>query len=62
MTIHNCIYCNYSTTKKSSFDVHLSRPKHKLNISKYNELPNDSNKYIIDISNNIFINKIDNIY
>ncbi len=51
MTIHICKYCNYSTEKKASYDIHLTRPKHKNNITKVKK----------DISNNIFIEKIDEI-
>ena len=54
MPIHYCKYCNYDTPKKSLFDEHLSRPKHKINMIKNNNTNNT------DISNNI-INKIDNL-
>jgi hypothetical protein len=52
MTLHTCKYCDYSTTKKTLYDEHTTRPKHKNNVIKYK-----SNQ--IDISgNNIIINKI----
>ena len=34
MTIHICKYCDYSTTKKASYDEHMTRPKHKNNVLK----------------------------
>jgi hypothetical protein len=55
MTIHNCNYCNFSTTKKSAYDDHITRPKHKSNVSKNNTI---INKKLVDISNNTVIDKI----
>ncbi len=34
MTIHTCINCNYSNTRKCDFDKHLLTQKHKNNVSK----------------------------
>jgi hypothetical protein len=52
MVIHTCKYCNYSSNQKGSYDRHLNSVKHK----------NNTNIDIdIDISNNIIINKIDNL-
>jgi hypothetical protein len=50
MTVHTCTYCNYSTTKKSAYDDHITRPKHKSNILKSNTIVNKSK---VDISGNI---------
>ena len=51
MTLHICKYCNYSTINSRLYNEHLTRPKHKNNMSKVKK----------DISNNIFIEKIDEI-
>ncbi len=51
MTLHICKYCNYSTENSRLYNEHLTRPKHKNNITKVKK----------DISNNIFIEKIDEI-
>ncbi len=51
MTIHICKYCNYSTENSRLYNEHLTRPKHKNNTLKVKK----------DISNNIFIEKIDEI-
>jgi hypothetical protein len=47
MTIHICNYCNFTTTKKSAYDDHINRPKHKNNVIKSKE----NNK--VDISDNL---------
>jgi hypothetical protein len=51
MTLHICKYCNYSTTNSRLYNEHLTRPKHKNNTLKIKK----------DLSNNIFIEKIDEI-
>ena len=37
MTLHTCNYCNFTTIKKSAYDDHINRPKHKNNILKSKE-------------------------
>ena len=58
MTVHSCKYCNYSTTKKATYDIHLTSKKHK------NNYLNSKNKPVTPIDNsgnNIVIEKIDNL-
>ena len=52
MTLHSCKYCAYNTTKKPSYDIHLTSIKHKNNvlINKNNTLNNKNTK---DTSGNI---------
>jgi hypothetical protein len=47
MTLHTCNYCNFTTIKKSAYDDHINRPKHKNNVLKSNR----NNK--VDVSGNL---------
>jgi hypothetical protein len=51
MTIHICKYCNYSTSNSRLYNEHITRPKHKNNVIKVKK----------DVSNNIYIEKFDEI-
>ena len=55
MTLHSCKYCNYSTTKKATYDIHLTCKKHKTNYinSKNINISSKDNS-----GNNIVIDKI----
>jgi hypothetical protein len=53
--IFSCILCNYSTSKKSSFDKHLLTSKHaKLTISNDLSFKDDIKKYNCEICNKIY--------
>jgi hypothetical protein len=55
MTVHSCKYCNYSTTKKATYDIHLTSKKHRNNYINSKNI----NVTILDNSgNNMVINKI----
>jgi hypothetical protein len=41
-----CIFCNYRTCKKSSFDKHLTTDKHKINENDSKMVVNDSKKLL----------------
>jgi hypothetical protein len=53
---HICKYCDYVTPKKESYDIHLTRPKHKQNVLKVKK----EMKKIGENKDNININKITN--